>query len=473
MERRRLLQLSGLAGAGIVLPANTALAPDSTPAAPVPFAVPLRIPPVLTPMASTPSADYYSIKIRETTAEIFPGLRTPVLTYGGSFPGPTIKVRRNRRAVVTHRNALGMPVTVHLHGGHVPAGSDGHPSEEIAPGGKRSYDYPNAQRGATLWYHDHTHHMEGEHVFRGLSGLYLLEDPAERRLRLPAGRYDVPLILRDARFDENGAFVYEMNDFAGRTTLLVNGRVQPYLKVAGRKYRLRLVNGSNDRAFRLQLRGGGDLVQIASDGGLLAEPVAAPFVDLWPGERAEVVVDFARYEAGTGVVLENAFGETPSTREVMRFDVGRRRIDDSRVPDVLAEIPPVVEPAGAVVRDVVLNLDLASGHFLINGKPFDPDRVDFTIKEGSTEIWRITNTDTAFTIPHNLHLHLVQFRVLDRDGQPPAPAERGWKDTVTVMPGSTVRVVATFAGYTGRYLYHCHLLDHGSMSMMATMEIVR
>lgn len=472
MERRTLFKVGGLAGVGLLMPDAVKERLTGVRAGRVPFSTPLRVPPVLRPVASTPHADYYRMQIRESTARIFPGVRTPVLTYNGEFPGPTIRARRGRRVVVIQQNRLHHPATVHLHGGHVSADNDGHPDDAIRPHRSRTYTYPNEQRGATLWYHDHTHHMESEHVYRGLSGAYLLEDPAEHRLRLPAGRYDVPLILRDARFDEQGALHYEMNDFAGRTTLLVNGRVQPYFPVAGRRYRLRLINGANDRAFRLRLRGGGELTQIGSDGGLLEAPLTTDVVEIWPGERADVVVDFGRYAPGTQVVLENELGEVDSTREVMRFDVGRRRWDDSRVPERLSHIPALTVPSDAVVRDVVFSLDLASGHFVINGKPFDPNRVDFRIRSGATEVWRITNTDTMFGIPHNLHLHLVQFRVLDRDGRPPAPAEAGWKDTVTVMPGQTVRVAATFSGYTGRYLYHCHLLDHSSMSMMAQMEIV-
>jgi spore coat protein A len=424
----------------------------------------MPIPPTLRPARSTRDTDYYQLTAAPATAELVPGLSTPVLAYGGSYVGPTIRARSGRRVVVTHANALDMPTALHLHGGHTAAADDGHPMDVIEPGASRRYTYPNCQPGATLWYHDHAHHMESEHVYRGLHGFYLLEGRDEKALRLPSGAYDIPIMLTDANIDATGALVYTANDFSGRSTVLVNGRPQPYLAVAARKYRLRLLDAANLRFFTLSLNGGEPMVQIATDGGLLPAPVPVSEVPLSPGERAEVVVDFSRYPVGSQVYL------TDGNRQLMRFDVVREGHGDRPLPQRLRPLPPL--PPATATRDVALGINLAIGAFAINNQAFDPDRVDALIRRGSTEIWTLTNTDGQFGIPHNLHLHLVQFRVLDRNGVPPRSAEAGLKDTVTVAPGETVRIQATFADYLGRFVYHCHMLDHSALGMMAQMEIV-
>jgi len=426
----------------------------------------MPIPPVLRPVASHRGTDYYSLTTRPAVTELIPGLRTPVLTYGGSYVGPTIRARAGRRVVVRHRNGLEMPTSVHLHGGYVSADNDGHPMDLIQPGHTRTYSYDNRQAGATLWYHDHAHHMESEHVYRGLHGFYLIEEPAEARLRLPRGEYDVPIMLTDARIGTDGALVYQENDFGGRNTVLVNGRSQPYLRVAARRYRFRLLNASNLRFFQLTLPDGEQLTQIASDGGLLPAPVTIPAAVLSPGERAELVIDFARYPVGTQVLLQDV-----AAGPILRFDVVRPARDHSRVPETLRPVSPL--PPATVEREIRLSTDTTTGAALIDGKTFDPDRVDITIRRGTSEIWRIVNLDSRFGIPHNLHLHLVQFRVLNRGDGPPLPWESGLKDTVIVVPGQPVTVQATFGGdHLGRYVYHCHMLDHSAAGMMAQFEVV-
>ncbi|SNT49923.1 Multicopper oxidase with three cupredoxin domains (includes cell division protein FtsP and spore coat protein CotA) [Asanoa hainanensis] len=431
-----------------------------------PFSVRMPVPKVLKPQSTKGDTDVYAITAKKAKVEILPGTRTEVLTYAGMFPGPTLRVRTGRTAVVKHTNDLGMGTVAHLHGGVTPAGSDGFPMDTVAPGKSREYTYPNQQRAATLWYHDHAHHMEAEHVYGGLAGFYLIDDPAQDSLRLPSGDYDIPIMLRDARFDEKGRLVFQLHDFEHRNTILANGKPQPYFPVAARRYRLRFVNASNLRTFTLRLGKDTQVAQIASDGGLLAAPAAVRSWRMTPGERIEVVVDFSRFKVGSKVVLTDA-----EAGPVMRFDVGRSATPDtSRVPDRLSTIPAL--PAATGKRKIVLSFDPVRNRFLINGKQFDQKRVDAEIKRGTTEIWTLTNDAGNFAVPHNFHPHLVQFRVLDRNGRPPAPAEAGVKDTVAVGPGETVRLQATFGPYTGRYAYHCHMIDHSSSGMMAQMKIV-
>jgi FtsP/CotA-like multicopper oxidase with cupredoxin domain len=480
LNRRKLLALGGVAAGGMVagpyalwttLDASAAeqphahgtgsIRPAVTPTY-TPFSLKMPVPPVLAPSVRRSTVDVYRVPIRVATAEILPGVSTQVLTFNGSFPGPTIRTPQGRRAAVTFVNQLDAASNVHLHGGHTAATSDGHPLDVIQPGASRAYDYGNTQAGATLWYHDHAHHLEAEHVYRGLQGFYLIEGSDEAALNLPSGAYDVPIMLRDAGFDDQGALVFDLMDPNAYTTLLANGKAQPYFPVAARKYRFRFLNGATLREFTLNL-GGVPMTQIGSDGGLLPTPVTRTELVLGPAERADVVIDFTG-KTGQKLVLEDAFGGS-----VMRFDVGAAVADRSRVPARLRALP--VLPAAAVTRKVTLGLIPGEG-FAIDGKLFDPNRVDFQVQKGATEIWEVTNQDTDLGIAHTFHMHLAQFQVLDRNGGAVLPGESGFKDTVLIRAGETVRVKATFTDFTGRYVYHCHMLEHSELGMMAQMEIV-
>ncbi|NBE82967.1 multicopper oxidase family protein [Micromonospora rubida] len=431
-----------------------------------PFTERMPVPRQLRPISQAGGVDAYEIPIQPTQVQILPGLSTPAYTYGGTFVGPTIQARTNRPVRITYTNGLDSPTNVHLHGGRVPASSDGHPMDMISPGGSRVYEYPNVQRGATLWYHDHTHAYEADHVYRGLHGFYLIEDPAERHLRLPKGRYDVPIMLRNAQFDESGAFVFGSPD--NRTTILANGKVQPYFEVAPRRYRFRLLNAALKHVFRLNL-GGQTMVRIASDSGLLPAPTTHTELAVSSGERVEIVIDFAEHRGNGPVYLFD--GDSP----ILRFDVASAKVNDnSCVPDRLRELPPLGTPT--VERTVELRFDMSGRPptALIDGKVFDPNRVDIQVKRGTTEVWNVVNGDTdPFPFDHPFHLHLVHFRVLGRNGGPPAPEDTGLKDTVYVSPKGSVRFQVTFdAPFVGRYMYHCHYPEHSYLGMMAQMEVV-
>ncbi|MGW5053513.1 multicopper oxidase family protein [Actinokineospora sp. NPDC004072] len=484
LNRRKLLAVGGGAGAALLLSYGwraslLAAAPGSdlhdhsesaagvlaSPPFPL-FAARMPVVPDLAPVARSAAADLYHLPVVPRTVEILPGLPTPVLTFGGAFPGPTIRAKAGRRTIVTVANQAASPANVHLHGGHVAPEHDGHPMDVILPEQTRAYLYPNTQQGATLWYHDHSHHTEAENVYRGLHGAYIIEDPAERSLNLPSGPHDVPITLRDALFDPSGNLVFGGNP-RDRDVILANGVPVPHFPVAARKYRLRLINAATERSFKLSLGEGDELLQIASDGGLLPAPVARTEVSISSGERVEVVVDFARYAVGAQVVLHHEGGP------VLRFDVTHPAADRSRVPGTLRELPAL--PAATVHRDVVLAFDRSSGAAVgvVNGKPFDPVRVDFQVKRGSTEVWTVHNADIEPAIAHNFHMHLVQFTVLSRNGGAPGPDDFGRKDTVALAPGETVQVQAHFATeHLGKYMFHCHFLKHSSLGMMATMEIV-
>ncbi|MER5203872.1 multicopper oxidase domain-containing protein [Streptomyces sp. NPDC002825] len=432
------------------------------------FAAAMPIPATLRPTSTTSTTDYYTLPVVPASVEILPGVLTSVLTYGGSFPGPTIRARAGRRTVVKQLNSLTSGTSMHLHGAVVDEANDGGPMDLVQPGASRNYTYLNPQAASTLWYHDHAHHVEAEHVYRGMSGLYLITDDNEAALPLPKGQYDVPIMVRDIGLNPDGSLFFD-HQFDTRPQILVNGKPQPYFQVAARKYRLRVLNASNLRPFEFRLSSGHEFTQIASDRGLLAEPFVTTSLPLSPGERGDIIVDFSRYPVGTSIVLENTLFPQDSTKEIMRFDVVRTAYDASSVPARLATLPAPLSPT--VTRTFELDMDETTGTGRINGLSYDENRADTTVRWGDTEVWEIKNLDF---IPHNFHIHLVDFRVLDINGVAPRAGEAGLKDTVRVMPNETVRILVTFNfPYAGRYYYHCHLIDHSSMGMMANLDIVR
>jgi FtsP/CotA-like multicopper oxidase with cupredoxin domain len=403
------------------------------------------------------------------TAEILPGLQTPILGYDGRFPGPTIRATRGRAVEVRQRNAGGRELNVHLHGGVTPPQFDGHPHDGIPNGTERLYKYPNIQRAATLWYHDHAHGQTAKTLFAGLAAFYVVEDPDEAELDLPQGEYDVPLMIQDRSFNADGSFRYRLDldrGFRG-DTILVNGAVAPRMRVERRLYRLRFLNASNARAYALALGNNRPLTQIASDAGLLPKPVKRTSLPLEPAERADVVVDFRDFGIGSKVILHNTIGEA-TTQAVMRFDVVRGGREHARVPKRLTELedlPPVNAQRGWPLTFQGLGTSM----WQIAGAGFDALRIDCRPRQGTTELWTFTNNSQR---THPMHLHGYHFRVVSTNGRPPHPGDAAWKDTVAVYPNQTVVVRPYFDYFAGRYVFHCHAAEHGDMSMMGQMEVV-
>jgi spore coat protein A len=506
MNRRTVLRLGvgaagvGAVGAGWPL-AGKLLGSDqpgrllrSQTALPAPYQVALPAPPHLAPVRTDGTTDYYEITQRVAQLRILPDLPTAAWTYGGTFPGPTIVSRSGRRTVVRHRNELPQPVVVHLHGGHTPADSDGYPIDLILPAsgavppdhdmagtggdlavGERAYAYPMNQRAATLWYHDHRMGHTGLGVWRGLAGFHLVHDSESDALALPREERDIPLMIVDRSFAADGSFRYPAAAAGGVTdpymngvlgdVILVNGAPWPVAQVDPARYRLRVLNASNARRYRLELdpqpAGGSALVQIGSDGGLLARPVRHDALELAPAERFDVVVDFSRYRTGTKVRLVNLLG-SGGTAEVMRFDItGQDRADDASVPDRLAaEAVPLAPRRAAATRTFVFRQG-RDGTWTINDLAYRPGRALASPRLGAVEIWRFI-TD----FHHPVHLHLDHFQVLSRNGGKPGAYDAGWKDTVDVRPSEAVEVITRFTDYRGAFLLHCHNLEHEDMAMM-------
>jgi FtsP/CotA-like multicopper oxidase with cupredoxin domain len=361
---------------------------------------------------------------------------------------------------------------VHLHGGHVPAAHDGHPMDVIAPGAGFDYVYPNDQDAAFLWYHDHAHGRTAKTLYYGLVAAYLLGDEREEELELPRGEYDVPLVLADHAFNRDGSFRYAENvdlGFRG-DTILVNGAIAPRMRVHRRIYRLRFLNASNARTYELKLGNGRSMLQIAGDGGLLQRAVARTTVTLHPAERIELLVDFRAFRSGSEIVLQNTDGEA-TTRKVMRFDVvSGGGSEEARLPrGRMRTLERLPRPNASRRWD--LSLATASGvQWQIAERGFDPARIDVRPRLGSTELWQWHNPSNRV---HPMHLHGMLFRVVERSSGVVHPGERAWKDTIGVLPGETVTVQPWFTPYTGRYVFHCHALEHGDKAMMLQLEVVR
>ena len=445
--------------------------------APAAFDAPLPILPALAPTSSDATTDYYDITMEVGTKEIRPGKQTTIWGYNGLYPGPTIRARSNRRTVVRQANHLEESMSVHLHGGHTPPESDGHPTDLIGPGATKTYVYPNNQVAATLWFHDHAIDVTGRHVYMGLAAFYLLSDSFEDSLPLPKGDNDIALLIQDRLFNSDGSLSYPITDNTIRTgvvgdTILVNGAIQPHLEVGRRKMRFRILNGSNARIYKLGLSTGDALIQVGSDGGLLEHPATRPAIALAPGERIDVVIDFSKYPVGTEVVLKNQNSfSSPSLPDVLRFDVVREEADESSVPSTLRPMVRLPESSASVTRNLDLSQTFQSGRndiWTINGKLYDPATVDALPRLNTTEIWKIRNfSDQA----HPFHIHDIEWQILDVDGVPPAPGDDGMKDTFLVPAGSVARVIGTFTDNLGGYVSHCHILEHEDHAMMINFEV--
>ena len=441
------------------------------------FAVALSVPPVLAPTASDATTDYYDVTMQVGQKQIISGTLTTIWGYNGMFPGPTIITKRNRRAVVRQTNNLQESMSVHLHGGHTPPESDGLPTDLIGPGATKTYTYPNNAPGSTLWYHDHAIDVTGRHVYMGLAGFYLLWDDFENSLPLPKGVNDVPLLLQDRSFNSDGSLNYPLNDATIRTgvigdRLLVNGAVQPYFQVSRRKMRFRILNGSNARIYRIALSTGDSLVQIASDGGLLAAPAWRQSISVAPAERVEVVIDFAKYPVGTSIVLKNQDSSvSPSIPDIMRFDVVADAVEDSSIPTTLRPIARIPESAATVTRNFTLEQSYQNGRNLwtINNKLYDPARVDATPRLNSTEIWTFQNRSGE---SHPIHIHDIEWQILDVNGVRPVAGDDGWKDVFLVPAWGKLRVIGTFTDNLGPYVSHCHKLEHEDHAMMFGFKVV-
>jgi FtsP/CotA-like multicopper oxidase with cupredoxin domain len=446
----------------------------------------------------------------------------PLWAYNGSIPGPTFVAtsRSFPPAGITGQAQLvrfvndlrqdflgiGEPITaIHRHGGFQNPEDDGYPLDTFCFGQSRDYFYPNtADAGllqsehSTNWYHDHAIDITAENVYRGLAGFYLYRnkldtlnenDTSSTALRLPSGEFDIGLVIQDRLFNSQGFLVYnsfDHNGFLG-DKFLVNGKIQPFLSVAARKYRFRILNGSSARVYQLFLSNGQPFVAIGTDSHLLPAPVTVQSFRLAPAERVEVVVDFTN-QFGKNIFLVNRLDQTDGRKpnglvspgtQLLKFVVNRTAADPSRIPTTL--LPVTEGPAQLLPRVKVqrtFEFERSDGAWVINGEFFDENRINARPRIREPEIW-ILKSGGGWV--HPVHIHLSEFFVLSRDGNTPPPLERGRKDTVLIGGdvGSEVRILIKFddpresptAGTSLRYVFHCHNIEHEDMRMMGQFEV--
>jgi spore coat protein A, manganese oxidase len=446
------------------------------------FQVPLPIMPVLKPKSSDETTDYYEITQKKAQVQILAGQKTEIWGYNGLFPGPTIKGRVGRKTVVRIINQLPEATSTHLHGMQSLPEYDGYPEDLVQPSKFKDYLYPNS-RAATYWYHDHAMHKTAAHIYNGLSGFYILQDDVEDSLNLPSGEFDVALAIRDALFNPDNSLRYT----ADGDTILVNGVPWPYMKVKNRKYRFRILNASTSTVYRLGLSSAEKFTVIGTDAGLMAEPVQTPNLVIAPGERYEIVIDFSEYPVGTQIVLNNLFGKVETQEQpgkvsfsnIMRFDVVQSpQKDNSVIPSRLRLHKNIRESEAVRTRNVSLNLQVnpLPPLWTLNNKSWNSSVFIAQPNLGDVEIWTFTNAANNTSDYHVIHMHLVHFRILDRTRngvtRPPRPYERGFKDSVFIAVGETVRVITQFTPNKGKYVIHCHVLEHEDHDMMTQFHVV-
>jgi len=444
---------------------------------------PVVLTPFVDPLPILPTAQSAIIVEKQFSRKVHRDLPATTLWgfddgSGPQSPGPTIVGQTGTPIDITWDNELpashvlgvdrclapdDVPrSTIHLHGGHVPQSSDGYPDDAVAPGNVILDHYPNNQPASTLWYHDHAMGITRLNVTMGLAGFYIIHDADEQALDLPSGADDIALMITDRTFGPDGQIRYPATwqPQVQGDKMLVNGMVWPYLNVPKGKVRFRVLDASGSRMYQLQLSNGATFYQIGTDQGLLAAPVPMTLLMLMPGERADLVIDFSAYPAGTKIRLENMGDPVPN---IMQFVVTSAAGHTDPLPASLRTIT-ALDPATAVTtRDFNLEqeTDACTGNkWTINGLGW----TDITEQPmlGTTEIWRFNNMTG---IAHPMHMHLVRFQVVDHP-------ELGWLDTVTVPAHQSVSVIAQFTDYPGKFPYHCHMLEHEDNMMMRQFEVI-
>lgn len=506
VSRRQALQIGGvgiIGALGLAVPLTSVNAKSASQLdprnMPKPYQRELSVPQVLRPKRTYIDADghtkhAYHIEQKVGLVSIVPGLTTPILGYNGTFPGPTIKVNQGERITLEMDNVLPMfhpqwgyrlDTSTHLHGSASLPQFDGYANDLTGLGLCKDYEYPNFQPARTLWYHDHAVHNTAQSVYSGLAGQYHLHDAAESSL-LPQGKFDVPLTVSDAMFAKNGSLAYNDNTHSGLwgDVVLVNGAPWPVMKVQRRIYRFRVLNASISRSYRFSLSTGDPVTVVGTDGGLMP---AAQQVTSWRqagAERYEVLIDFSKYPAGKRVELRNLSNKNnvdyDFTNRVMAFDVTDEPVDASG--PAARVMPTLLAPSGTMslatsdsVKTRRMRVKRDNGIWTIGGMTWeeviesgykkvlaDPDLND-------VEIWEIENSSGGWF--HPVHIHLVDFQILSRNGAAPFPYERGPKDVVYVGEGETVRLLMKFEHNRGRYMIHCHNLPHEDHDMMGQFSV--
>jgi FtsP/CotA-like multicopper oxidase with cupredoxin domain len=484
MRRRTALKAIGLAIGGPILLGSGgygiyyAAAKRDT-VGNVAFDKALSIPPLAESETSASGARVFKLGIQPGETRFKEGAATRTWGVNGTYLGPTIRARRGERVEFAVHNGLDQETSIHWHGMHLPATMDGGPHQVVPAGATWQPRWTIDQPAATLWYHPHVHGSTADHLYRGLTGLFIVDDENPGASKLPSayGVDDVPMIVQDRAFDGDNQFEQRV-PLGGSLgvigdEVLVNGTIGPYFDVTTRLVRLRLLNGSNARLYHLGFSDDRTFSLVATDGGLLAEPWKTSRLYLSPGERAEIVVAFEPGERAELRSYPSEYGGTlgrldgfDDSLDICQFRAAGALSGGAELPAVLGTAPDLAGEAVAQERSFVLASDQ------INGREMAMDRIDFGVREGTVEVWDVVN-DNGFL--HNFHVHDVQFQVLTVDGAAPDPHLRGWKDTVLLAQGKHYRLAMRFRGHADPdtpYMYHCHLLQHEDNGMMGQFVVL-
>ena len=453
----------------------------------VAFDTPLAIPPLLDPEPDADGIRRYDLTLQEGETEILAGTATRTWGINGPFLGPTIRSRRGDIVAMRVHNELPDTTTLHWHGIHLPARYDGGPHQPIDSGMTWEPEWEIVQPAASLWYHPHPHGETAKHVYRGVVGMFVIDDDESDALPLPReyGVDDIPLIIQDKTFDEDGQLDFDTGGFIDMfggfpnfgifgDTILANGTKGAYFEARRRLTRFRILNGANTRFFNLAFSDERPFRLVATGNGLVpGEPVELTHVQLGPAERAEIVVEMT---PGDDVVLraigidlggQEAQMRGNDTFDILELRAGEEVEDSPELPDVLTDqngAPDV--PDGTTERDFELQ-----GHSKINGEKMDMTRIDEAVPSGALEVWNVSSSGN----PHTFHIHDATFHVLEVEGEAPPPELRGPKDTVYINDGHAVRLAVRFGEDTdpeSPYMYHCHLLRHEDNGMMGQFVVV-
>ena len=515
MTRRDVLKLGAVAGVALSVPLRAATAradlvrsPKFTPftrkltfSDPISPAAPGAFVPTVTPNPAWGTPKLYEIEMRENEVEIIPGIGTRIFGYNGMYPGPTFRVRNREPAIVRFRNSLPVSTTIHNHGGHQPGlvrgdpitDADGFPNAFIFPGKFKDFMYPHiapdgdtehADFASTQWYHDHAMDITGPNVYAGLAGFYLLTDDAEEQLVatgvIPNADHDLPLALQDRRFDARGNLVYDPHGSQGALgdVFVVNGKAQPYIEVERRKYRLRFLNGANARYFQLELSSGAPFLVIGTDTWLLPFAIEQQSIQLAMSQRADVIVDFRN--APSEVFLMNLQEQTSPKKpgEVRRPGVPLAKfvVKDGPASNNASAVPgtPLRQHVRLRPEDVVTTrrfvFERGGGNWVINKRRFDPNRDDATPRLGEVERWIFQNNGGGWT--HPVHVHLESMQIQQINGKAPTGIEAFKRDSVNLGPNGQASMLIRFRTFPGRYVFHCHNVEHEDMRMMAAFQVL-
>ncbi len=483
-----------------------------------PFVDPLPIPETLRPTL-TNGKRHLTISMQENHAKVHRDVpATRIWTYGPGPLAPLIEARSGEPLDIEWVNNLPtkhfLPIdhslhgcgtdvpevraTVHLHGARTRSQDDGYPEDWYVPGKSRTCHYPMDQEATALWYHDHAMGINRLNTYAGLFGMLLIRDKVEDSLHLPSGKYEIPLIFYDRNFTADGQLYYATSgdpdhpwipEFSA-DGLLINGKIRPYLEVEPRLYRFRVLNPANSRFYHLNLSDNYGITQIGTDQGFLPAPVQVQSFTVAPAERADILIDFT-HAAGKTLHLSNGAIDLMEIRVAPNAAQPASYSIPPRIPQTIRPIPRTPESSAIQTRTITLHdyLDQYehSVMMLINRKRWHEPTTEKP-KLNTTEIWEFVNS-TQDT--HPMHLHLVRFQILDRrtfdtsdfflkkgkitfltPAEPPAPNELGWKDTIQCPPGMVTRIIVRFEGYPGKYLYHCHILEHEANDMMRPFEVI-